>query len=304
MLNSYAQTQQKIPWPSLADSPWPVARGDVQGTGRSEYVGPTNPYIAYEQTYPLGILNGPVLDANNRLYFGSEAGRWGETENYFYCTDSVGNQIWRFTSFDWVANEGAPIAAVDGTIYFGSQGPDPAYFYALNNDGTLKWSYKTNSPINLTNLVLDKTGNIYFATQDSLYSLSGEGTFRFSLGIPGITGKGLSLSPSGDTLYAPSVYYDEPDYIHHLYSVKTTGEILWKKQFDRIASGQTILVDNSNRIYIQAQPLNNPKPGRGDLYCLNPDGSVNWIFSDDQIIPTDILTGGPTIDKEGNITFF
>lgn len=36
----HGQQQVKIPWPSLADSPWPILRGDMQGTGRSEYIGP------------------------------------------------------------------------------------------------------------------------------------------------------------------------------------------------------------------------------------------------------------------------
>ena len=32
--------QQDIPWPSLADSPWPINHGDPQSTGRSKYPGP------------------------------------------------------------------------------------------------------------------------------------------------------------------------------------------------------------------------------------------------------------------------
>ncbi|MDZ7766439.1 MAG: hypothetical protein U5K00_18780 [Melioribacteraceae bacterium] len=52
-LPTFSQTQKRIPWPSLADGPWPVARGDVQGTGRSEYIGPDNPQIILEQTYLL-----------------------------------------------------------------------------------------------------------------------------------------------------------------------------------------------------------------------------------------------------------
>ncbi len=37
---TYAQQQQHIPWLSLADSPWPFMRGDMQATGRSKYIGP------------------------------------------------------------------------------------------------------------------------------------------------------------------------------------------------------------------------------------------------------------------------
>lgn len=34
--------QEDIPWPSLADSPWPMNHHDPQSTGRSRYVGPMN----------------------------------------------------------------------------------------------------------------------------------------------------------------------------------------------------------------------------------------------------------------------
>lgn len=53
-----AQQQEHIEWPSLADSPWPVLNGDMQGTGRSEYVGPISsyPHIRWMADLPLGIF--------------------------------------------------------------------------------------------------------------------------------------------------------------------------------------------------------------------------------------------------------
>lgn len=56
----FSQTQQRIKWPSLADSPWPILSGDAQSTGRSEFVGPKSayPYIIWKADLPLGIFWG------------------------------------------------------------------------------------------------------------------------------------------------------------------------------------------------------------------------------------------------------
>ena len=33
--------QEDIPWPSLADSPWPMNHHDPQSSGRSKFIGPS-----------------------------------------------------------------------------------------------------------------------------------------------------------------------------------------------------------------------------------------------------------------------
>lgn len=295
----FSQTQEKIPWPSLADSPWPVARGDVQGTGRSEYVGPAIPKVLFKQTYPFGFTAGPVIGKEGQLYFGTFAANFSTNENYFYSADSFGNQIWRFKTNNWVANSCAPVVALDGTIYFGTQGPDPSYLYALNCDGTLKWKFESHSPIENENVVLDKLGNIYVGNKDSLFSFSAEGNVRFQLAIPGILGTALVFSPSGDTLYVTSVYRgDGSNYIHHLYSVSTSGEIYWKREFQNLAT--SMAVDNTNNIYLQGKDTT--VADRDALFCLNPDGSVKWYY--DEEANADGYFGGPTIDSKGNIIFF
>jgi len=50
-----AQQQQPIPWPSLADSPWPFIRGDMQATGRSKYIGPITNNVVWRKDTPLSI---------------------------------------------------------------------------------------------------------------------------------------------------------------------------------------------------------------------------------------------------------
>ena len=87
-----AQQQQHIPWPSLADSPWPVLRGDMQATGRSKFVGPSTNNFIWRKDMPLGILYGPLLGYNDILYMGERALSPGSV-NYFYAVNKNGNTL-------------------------------------------------------------------------------------------------------------------------------------------------------------------------------------------------------------------
>ncbi len=292
----FSQTQEKIPWPSVANSPWPVARGDVQGTGRSEFVGPKNLQIAWVKTYKLGIYNAPVLDSEGNLLFGSRSINWTGT-NSFHKVDSNGNLTWKYDTGNGYANDCAPAVAADGTIYFGSQSGN---FYALNSDGTIKWSYKavpsTHDAFNIKNVVLDKEGNIYTSTGDSLYSFTSEGNVRFRLNTP-VLGKGLSISPDGTTIYAHSTFAENNSFDGYLFAISIEGEILWRKRID-IARG-TVLIDNNGYLYFKGTQLNDPDRS-SLLICLDTNGDIRWQFE------VSDLGGGdaaPTMDKNGNIFF-
>lgn len=290
----FSQTQEKIPWTSLADSPWPVARGDVQGTGRSEYVGPKVPEVKWKKSYPYGMVSGPVIGNEGELYFGTFAVNW-INENYFYSVNSLGNQNWKFVTNSWVANDCAPAVGSNGDIYFGS---DNTNLYSVNNEGILNWKFESNSAFDVENLILDKVGNIYVGNIDSLYSFDSAGKLRFQINLPGIIGTSLVFSPSGDTLYVQSNYAEGSEYIYHLYAISRHGEVFWSLQFDNIA--QSIVIDNSNRIYLQG--LKKSMSDHSALYCINPDGSVNWYFNEGAFPSR--YDGGPTIDHNGNISFF
>ena len=113
----FCQQQHHIQWPSLADSPWPVLRGDMQATGRSLYVGPRTNHVSWIKDMPLGVLYGPVIGYNDVLYMGE----WAlspDSVNYFYAVDNEGNDLWTFETETFYANNGAPILNMDSTILF------------------------------------------------------------------------------------------------------------------------------------------------------------------------------------------
>jgi len=142
---NYSQQQHHIPWPSLADSPWPNTRGDAQATGRSKYIGPRTPNVVWRKDMTLGILYGPVIGYNDDLFVGTRAINGSAGENYFYSIDKNGEDIWTYITQGNRANVAGATITNDSTIYFGSLGTTASGtggIYALNYDGTLKWRNK------------------------------------------------------------------------------------------------------------------------------------------------------------------
>ena len=58
--------QENIPWPSLADSPWPMADHDPQSTGRSNLKGPITNTIDWEYSDRLDLYSGFSVDGRIR----------------------------------------------------------------------------------------------------------------------------------------------------------------------------------------------------------------------------------------------
>src|SRR3990170_325545 len=63
--------QEDIPWPSLADSPWPMYRGDPQNTGRSKFIQTISGVIDFEMD-SIKLRTGFAVDEDNTIYFVAE----------------------------------------------------------------------------------------------------------------------------------------------------------------------------------------------------------------------------------------
>ena len=91
-----AQQQTDIPWPTLANSDWPMIKHDPQFTGRSPYKGPQSPTIVWTRDMNDGIFSGPVIGVDNNLYFGSyfQDPLHQGLSDYFYCYSTNGDSLW------------------------------------------------------------------------------------------------------------------------------------------------------------------------------------------------------------------
>jgi len=286
----FGQNQVKIPWPSLADSPWPYLRGDMQCTGRSEYVGPGTNNIIWRKDMPFGVELGPVIGYNDVLFMGERDPAW-DSVNYFYAVDKNGGNLWTYPTPTVLPNNISPIVNNDSTIFFGSA----IGLYALSAEGDLKWeSHGTvyNSP-GLT-ITLAKNGDLYIPGYDTLWIIDKEGNVKEQVQILDVTRIAVSFSTGGDTIF----YLTGGNSLNpgSLQAANLDGELYWSYEFANNNWG-TVLVDNQNKCYVFG--TDSIAPGNRYLYCIKPDGTMDWRYK----IPGYNSFSSPTMDKNGNIIF-
>ncbi len=282
----FSQEQVKIPWPSLADSPWPILRGDMQGTGRSEFVGPSTNNILWRKDMPLGVLFGPVIGYDDVLYMGTRA-LSGDSVNYFYAVDKNGYDLWTFNTEGSTANTGGPILTSDSTVYFFSGNKT---VYALYSNGNLKWKiggiWAGGWPFHS----IAKNGDLYIGVGDTLFIISSEGGIKNKITIPDLI-PGMVFSTGGDTMYFwTGGFNNRPGALN---ASDLNGNIYWSYEFATHNWGIP-LVDNANKIYVFGTDSLYYKDY---LYCINPDGTVDWRYQVNWVTPY----AAPTMDRKGNI---
>ncbi len=287
----HSQQQVKIPWPTLADSPWPTLRGDMQGTGRSEYIGPRTNNVIWKKDMPLGVIYGPLIGYDNNLYMGSRALSL-DTVNYFYCLDKNGNNNWIFETETYLANNVGPLLGSDSSVIFGGAHEK---LYKVDFYGNEKW-YVSRLPIGVINFTqsIDRLGNIYIPTNDTIFVISPVGNIVKKIPWFGIYWRGICFSPSGDTMY----FKDENKQVGWAGALKSTnldGNINWSFNPGIINWGLP-LIDNQNNIYILGRDT---VLSQNFLFAVSSSGNIKWKY---EIVGFNKYTA-PTIDKNGNIIF-
>lgn len=288
-----SQTQNEIPWPTLAKSPWPMAHKDPQSTGRSAYKGPQHGTSIWKKDYKAGIFAGPIIGANNRLYFGGLGIYVGSAKDKFHCTDLAGNLIWQYTSDSVYCNECSVLAAFNNNLYTG--GTD-GKLYAFSADGALLWTYNTgsgiSSPTNFITINLDTT--IYFGTYDgNLYALKPDGKLKWKVKYDsGFFDSAPAIAPDGHTLYMSGID-------SNVYALRADGSLKWKYPSNN-NSGNPPLVDNQGNIYVYDY---NPTGSAVEVVSLNPDATIRWIFTSPDTSKLPLPGAVPTMDNSGNLYF-
>lgn len=174
-----------------------------------------------------------------------------------------GTLKWKFfTSPDVSAFHGdvnsSPTVGADGTIYFGS---DDYNLYALNSDGSLKWTFPTGDEVQ-SSPVLDAEGTIYFGSSDNnLYAIYPDGSLKWK------------FKTQGELFSSPAVGADSTIYFgssdSNLYALHPDGSLKWKfRAKDNVDSSPTVASDGT--IYFGSDDYN--------LYALYPNGSLKWKF--------------------------
>jgi outer membrane protein assembly factor BamB len=158
----------------------------------------------------------------------------------------------------------APASGADGTVYIGS---DNGNIYAINADGSPKWTYITGGII-LSSPAIGADGVVIVGNENyNLYAINPNGSLKWSY----TTGNSITLS-------SPVIGTDGTVYIgctdQNLYAINPDGSLKWAYYTGfQIKSSPAIGADGT--VYVGSEFT--------DLHAINPDGSLKWSYA----------TGGP-----------
>jgi outer membrane protein assembly factor BamB len=251
--NSVSMPQEDIPWPSLADSPWPMSSVNPQGLSRSSLSGPQIGEVVWTIEHKfLKCEYGPAIGPDGTIYFVMNTG--------FAAVTQDGEIKWSITD-NHVRPWGGVSISADSIIYGPGRG-----FRAFREDGTMLWERFPDKWFNYTRPLIGIDGTIYTkcSTDGTVYALNKNGTVLWELN----NGRGaghLAASPDGNTIYAPG---DN----HTLYALDAaTGAIEWF-----VETGLPLYrgpsVDNQGNIYYPGADRNSD----WFIFSLTPSGTIRW----------------------------
>ncbi|MGA1869174.1 MAG: PQQ-binding-like beta-propeller repeat protein [bacterium] len=203
-----------------------------------------------------------------------------------YTGTQTNNVKWKFTSVQY---PDSPVISSNGTIYIGGRDK----FYALNPNGTLKWSFSTNNNGNFNHCpAIGPDGTIYISEGNvgKFYALNPEdGSIKWCFDEEG----GANWSFLDPTIHDGTIYVISIFVYSKLYALNPNGTKNWHLSFggsgSNVSIGSSPAVDADGTIYIGSS--------KKIFYALNPDGSVKWSYE----------TGGqlcslpPAIGSDGTI---
>ncbi len=282
--------QQDIPWPSLADSPWPITHGDAQCTGRSKYKGPREGKVVWTFSEEEFIFeeSGIVIGEDSTIYFTAIIRR-PHRDHYLYALNPDGTLKWKHKLNDThYSYSPTPIIGKDGYIYVIRQN---GQYYAFDFDGNIKWKLETRTSNFILSVGIGLEEVFYYAdTRGTLYALNRDGSLKWSnykisdSYIP--PQYSIAMSPDGSYLYAGGL-----DSTINAIDAET-GAYYWQLKINNNWLYSSPLVDSDGNVYFLVE-----EQGKGFLICsANPDGSIRWKSDEDVGIYVSMF-----IDKDGNI---
>lgn len=255
---------------ALANSPWPMFRGNLNHTGQSQYNTSTNSgKLIWNYDTSGAIRSSPVIGVDGTIYIGSSDGR-------LYALYSNGTEKWSFQTGDAIYS--SPVVDYDDTIYIGSLNTK---LFAINHDGSEKWNFSTGEAIR-SSPAIGFNGTIYIGSTDkNLYAINPNGTEKWKF-LTGIIKHSSPAIGSDGTIYIGSLD-------SKLYAINSNGTEKWNVTFFlNVDSSPAIGSDGT--IYIGS---NDDK-----LHAINPNGSLKWSFT----TGNDVLSS-PGISSDGTIYF-
>ncbi|MBC7187147.1 MAG: PQQ-binding-like beta-propeller repeat protein [Calditrichaeota bacterium] len=223
--------QQEIPWPSIADSPWPVMGADPQGTHRGRYPGPRAGRVVWSLVLcgwswpPLGV----VVGGDGTIYLTTDCPTTKETRLYAIAPD--GTVMWSRHLCDECYGSSATVLLADGRVLV------LAWRYGIEfaSDGTELSRYQIEGANRTTKPGVGPDGTLYIvayyypfpalAVQRGGNLLWTNSETQFTLGEWN-EGWWVSMSPAGDVVYLMTTGSASPGSLVALDA--HTGTRLWE----------------------------------------------------------------------------
>ena len=272
--------QTDIPWPSLADSPWPMSSVDPQGIARSKYEGPIDGKVVWSiKLWQIKAnIGGPAIGPDGTIYVSGMLGN-------LFAISPKGKIKWHFKGS---INTGA-VVGKDSTIYAGGYG-----IYALQPNGKVKWHNK-NGFFTTRRILLGIDGAIYANSEFSgiIYAFTPDGKLKWQNNCGDRQGISyLSASPDGATLYVPG-----KDSTLIALDAETGVEKWSYKMHTCFNSGPS--VDSQGNIYFYDKDAHH----NGYICSVTPLGNIRWKYRVNSV-GSEPPWAGINIDRNGNIYFF
>ncbi|RJO60255.1 hypothetical protein C4544_05800 [candidate division WS5 bacterium] len=228
---------------------------------------------------------------------------------YLFAVSPEGKEKWRYPVFNFKNNWTSPAIGSDGTIYVGSESYPPnetgkpqeksAFIYALNPDGTLKWSYDTGGNWSTSTASIADDGTIYMSGNDCqksncanvLFAMDGQtGKVRWTFKPDGIMEGSASIGTDGTIYFGVKGTHNPRD--GKFYALAPDGKERWK--ITNIVGNSVIpAIAKNGTIYFGDWD--------GLFYAFDSNGKEKWRVQTPRSFET--LSSSPAIGADGTVYF-
>ena len=267
------------------------------------------------------ISKPPVIGENETIYITSVF--YGEEirdqKSYFSAINKDGTEKWTHISSGLPNRYYTSAIGKDGSIYVGT---DRNKLLVFNDDGTIKWEYKTDDWLPFPPAI-GNNGNIFINSHSDLYSITPDAFLNWIVNNLETRNSSAAISKTGllifgkldgviaidpltgsDTWFKDGIaqyYCNSPSigsngniyvttrYEFKLIALSKNGELLWEFETD-YPNMTTPTIGADGTIYFGSDDYH--------LYAINPDGTLKWKF-----VTEGIINSPAVLDDNGVIYF-
>jgi len=224
--------------------------------------------LHWQTTVGNRIYSTPAFSPNGSIIYVG-----GFDKNVYALDAATGSVLWNYATSGYILSSMA--VDEDGVIYISSS---DRKLYALNPDGSLKWSYTTGGAIWYSSPALGTDNDVYIGSDDNkLYSVNrSDGTLRWTYTTNGDIRNSPAVAANG------YIYFGSMD--NSLYQVDTSGSLVSSVQFGDQIQTSSVGIGAGGIIYIGTHDNRLYSYGVGDTIPPITPAELSTVSSDHNVI--------------------